>query len=146
MNQSPVFHIRFAIHFEDDAVAELLLVRPQRTDEVAEPFRQHRDGTVDQIDARGTLLCLFVDDGTLLHVMRHVRDVHAHFPQRTTFPFGRSVDTPQRQRIVKILRVVRVNGEGHHVSEVLTPGYLLSRNRGIQTLGSILHALRIFIR
>ena len=69
VGQMPVFDIRLLVHLEDDAVAELVLVGAQRADVVAQSLGQHRDGAVDQIDARGALLCLLVDDASLGHIV-----------------------------------------------------------------------------
>ena len=50
-----------------------------------------------------------------------------------------------RQGIVEVLRIGRVDGEGKHIAEVLAAGYLLRRDAGVDFVGSLLHALRIFV-
>ena len=86
MGQVPRLDVGVLVHDEDDAVAQLVLVGPERTDIVAEPLREHGDGAVDQIDARGALLCLAVDDAPLGDVVRHVGNVDTDLVEPPSCP------------------------------------------------------------
>ena len=121
VGQMPVLHLAFFVDFKHDAVGQLVFVGAQRADEVAEPFGQHRHGAVHQIDARGALLRLAVDDAPFRHVGAHVGDVHAHFPQ--VFP-----DLADGERVVEVLGVARVDGEGEHLAHILPSVDLLLRD------------------
>ena len=79
--QVPREHLAARVHLKDGGISELFLIGAQRADEVAEPLGQHRYGAVHEIDARGTFLRFAVYDVTFLHIVRHVGDMHAHFPR-----------------------------------------------------------------
>ena len=81
MCQVPLLDVRLFVHHEDDAAAEFLLVRTEGADEVAEAFREHGDGAVDEVDARGAVVTLLVDDGAFLDVVGDVSDMDADFPE-----------------------------------------------------------------
>ena len=53
---------------------------------------------------------------------------------------------PDAQRIVEVFGVLRVNGAGEHLAEVLTTLDLLLRDARVYLLGSILDILRILVR
>ena len=69
MCQVPVNYLAFIVHVEDCRVSQLLFIRAQRADKVAEAFGQHRYGAVDQVNACGTLYSLLVDNVAFLHVV-----------------------------------------------------------------------------
>ena len=77
----PREHLAARVHLKDGGISELFLIGAQRADEVAEPLGQHRYGAVHEIDARGTFLRFAVYDVAFLHIVRHVGDMHAHFPR-----------------------------------------------------------------
>ena len=139
MSEVPLLNIRLVVEQEDHTITEFLLIRTERTNEVAEALRQHGDGAVYKVDARGTVKALLVDDRALLHIVADICDMHAYLPQ----PALHLTDT---QGIIEILGILGVDGAGEHVAEVLTPGYLLRGDGSIDLLGSLLHVLRILIR
>ena len=71
--------------------------------------------------------------------MAHVGYVYAYLPQ----PVLKLLD---RQRVVEVLGVLRVDGAGEGVAEVLAFGIVFGRYLSRNLLGSLLHVLRILIR
>ena len=120
------------VHFEHGAEGQLIFMRAQRTKFVGEFFRQHRDGTVHQID-RGT-----AGEGFLVerragrHVVCHVGDVDAdlHIP---VFQFA------VRKGVVEVLGVGRVDGKRGYVAEIPASRQFF-RGDGVRDLvGCLLH-------
>ena len=52
---------------------------------------------------------------------------------------------PDAQCVVEVLCIVRVDGEGDDVAEVLSASYFLCRDGGIELVGGLLHVLRVFV-
>ena len=77
----------------------------QGTDPVRQYMRQHGDHTVRQVHARPPLERLPVQSAPLLHIISHIRDMHA---QPVIFPFFH-----KRYRIIQVLRVFSV--DRHHL-------------------------------
>ena len=75
-----VKYLGLVVQFEDGRETELLFVGTERTDLVTQPFGQHRDGTIDQIDRCGTTLGLMVDQAIWFDIVRHVGNVYTYFP------------------------------------------------------------------
>ena len=113
---------------ENRRKAEALLVRPQRTEFVAEPFGQHRHGAVDQIDRRAARFGFGVDHRTRPHVVRHVGDMDAHLPHAVA-------DFADRQRVVEVLGVGRIDGEGHRLPEVAPLGVVFAGDAPVDGFG-----------
>ena len=134
--QVPVEHFALRVHREDGGIGEFLLVGAERADEVAESLGQHGDGAIHEVDAGGPFLRFAVDDVALFHIVAHVGNVNAHFPQ----PLAEGADG---ERVVEVLGVVRVDGEGGHGAEVLPPGYIFGTDVGLQRLCCFLHLLRV---
>ena len=114
--------------------AEALLVGPQRAELVREPLGQHGDRAVHQVDRRAACAGLLVDDRVRTHVVRHVGDVHAHLPHSVA-------EAADRERVVEILRIGRIDREGGHGAEVAAPGELLGVDAAVDGLRSPLHGL-----
>ena len=110
-----ILHFGVVVEGEDDRVGELFFIGAERADEVAQAFGKHRDGAVDQIYRGGALHGLLVDGAAFLHVVRHVGDMHAHFPQPR-------LQRADREGVVEVLGVLGVDGEGGHAAEVFTLG------------------------
>ena len=70
--------------------------------------------------------------------MRHIGNVHAHFPQAR-------LELPDGQRVVEVLGIAGVDGEGHHVPAILPFGIVFRGNLGRNLLGGRLHINRISI-
>ena len=136
--QVPVLYLGLLVERKDDAVSQLVLVGTQRADVVAEPLGQHGNGAIDQIHAGGALECFAVDDGSFGHVVAHVGDVYAHLPQS-------AVERTDAQRVVEVLGITRVNGEGHHLTHVLTLGQLLCTDARKQLVGSLLYGCGVLV-
>ena len=68
--------------------------------------------------------------------MRHVGDVNAHLPKSV-------LELSDRERVVEVLCVLRVDGAGEDVAEVLALGVVLRR---YLCRNLLLHVLRILIR
>ena len=132
-------HVRLLVEVEDYGERQLLLIRSERADEVAETFGEHRYGAVDEVDARGALHSLLVYHGAFCDVVRHVGDVNAHLPESV-------LELSDGERVVEVLCILRVNGAGEDIAEVLALGVVLRRYLRRNLLGSLLHVLRILIR
>ena len=130
-------HLCILVEQEDHAVAELLFVGTQRAHEVAEVLGQHGDGSVDEIDGGGSLLCFLVDDGAFGDVVRDVGDVDAYFVE--------VVLLSDRQGIVVVLGIVWVDGAGPHIAEVLALGKVFLGDHTTDFLRCFLHLLRVLI-
>ena len=115
VNDAILLHVGVVVEIEDDGECQLLLVGAQRADEVAQTFGQHRYGAVDEIYTRGTLHSLLVYHRTLLDVVAHVGYVYAYLPKSV-------LKLLYRQRVVEVLGVLRVDGAGESVAEVLAFG------------------------
>ena len=139
MNNAMVEHVGILVHLEHDGIAELFLVGSERTDEVAETLWQHRNGAVHEIDGSGTLLRFLVDDGAFEHIMRHVSNMHTHFPH-TLFHLA------NRQCVVEVLGIARVNREGEHIAEVLALGNFLGCDARLYLVGSQLYGFWVSVR
>ena len=138
VREVPLLHLALVVEAEDGRVGQFVLVGAERADEVAEAFGEHGYGAVHEVDARGAAAGFAVDGVAFMHVVRHIGDVYAHLPRAV-------VEAAQRQGVVEVLRVVRVDGEGRHAAEVLAPRHLLLRDVGRELLGGALHALGIFV-
>ena len=86
------------------AFGQAVHVRLERAQFVAQRLRQHRDDAVHQVGRVAALARLVVQRRAGLHVMRHVRDVDPQLPLLRR-------NALQADRVVKILRVVGINGD-----------------------------------
>ncbi len=93
------------------AHGELVLIRAQRAHAVGELLRQHRQHAPREVHARAAQIRLAVERRALRHIVSHVRDVHAQAPEAVLQAF-------QAHRVVKVLRVAAVNGEGQQPAQV----------------------------
>ena len=125
-------------HLEDDRVGELVLVGTQRADVVAQPLGQHRDGAVHQIDRRGTLAGLAVDDGVGGDIVGHIGDVYANLPVAI-------LELLYRQGVVEVLGIGRVDGERGHPAHVAAAGHLLIGDARLQSVGRALDVFGILV-
>ena len=71
--------------------------------------------------------------------MAHVGYVYAYLPKSV-------LKLLYRQRVVEVLGVLRVDGAGESVAEVLAFGVVFGCNLSRNLLGSLLHVLRILVR
>ncbi len=99
---------------KDDGHTEFVLVRTQRTQVVAQFFRQHRDNAVHKINAGRFLVSLPVNVIPGQDVMRHIGYMHADAVIAV-------IRWLKRQRIVKVLGFGGVNGKSECLAEVATP-------------------------
>ena len=139
MCQMPFLDIGLIVELEDNAITEFLFIRTQGADEVTETFRQHRNGTVDEVDARRAVVGFLVDSGTFFHIMAHIGDMHTDLPKS-------AVELADGERIIEVLGILGIDGAGEDIAEILTAGNLLLGDGGIDLLSSILHILGILIR
>lgn len=138
VSQVPRKHFALFVHAENGRISQFFLVGAERTDKVAQAFGQHGNGAVNQVNARGAAFSLLVDDVAFLHIVRHVGNVYTDFPHRF-------VNLSNRQCIVEVLGVVRVDGKGRYVAEVLASGNFLGRDVGRECLGRLFHLFGIFV-
>ena len=139
MDDARSLDLTLIVEREDRAVTELVLIGTERADEVAETLGQHRDGTVDEVDRRSTLLRLLVDDGSLGDIVAHVGDMHADLIKPV-------VELLDRECVVEVLGILRVDGAGPRVAEILTLRHILVGDLTRDLLSSVLHPLRVLVR
>ena len=139
MNDAWILDFTFFGNIEDYGESQLFFIRAEGTDEVTQSFGKHRNGAVHQIDGSGAFFCLFVNDSSFFHVMRHIGDVYTYFPQ-SFFQFA------DRKCIVEVFGIFRVNSESGNFAEVLTFGNLFGWNFGGNLVCRCLYRLRIDIR
>jgi len=101
-------------------------------------FGQHGNGTVHEIHACGAFLGFLVDDASLCDIVGNVGDMHAHFIQAVVQFF-------ERESIVKVLGIGRVDGAGPCLAEVFALGHVLRGDFSGEFLRGILHGFRVFI-
>ena len=99
---------------DDGRLDQPVDVRLQRADAVAQLFRQHRDDPVDEIDAVAARAGFRVERRAGLHVMRDVGDVD----ENLEVAVGQDA---VGERVVEILRVVGIDGQGEDLAEILAP-------------------------
>ena len=131
-------HLGLGIHLHNDRVGKFILIGAERTDEVTQLLGEHGHRAIHQIDRRGTLISLLVNDGARGDIVAHIGDVNANLPV-AVFEFF------YRKSVVKVLGIGGVNREGSHVAHVTTTGNLLGSNSRIQEFGGLGHILGILI-
>ena len=100
------------VQLEYRRIAELVLVRTQRAELVAEVLRQHRHGAVHKIYRSGAVVGLLVDNVARLHIESDVGDMYSHLVAALT-------QLHERNGVVEVLGVGRVDGEGSDLAVVL---------------------------
>ena len=136
--QLPALHFRLFVETENHAVGEFVLIGAQRANEITKPFGQHGNGAVYQIDAGGALERFTVYNAVFLHIMAHIGNVNAHFPQ-VFFKFA------DADGIVEVLGIARINCNGEHIAHVQSSVHLLLRDFCGNLLGGLLHLFGIDI-
>ena len=116
-----VVELELLVENEDRREAETLFVGPQRAKFVAEPFGQHRHRAIDQIDRCAAGFGFGIDDRARTHIVRDIGDVNADLPQSLS-------GLADRQRIVEILGIGRIDRKGRHGAEVAPFGIVLLRD------------------
>ena len=134
-----VVNFGVVVHLEHRAEGEFFLVGTQRTNVVAEFFGQHGDGAVNEIDRGSSVERLLVDGRSGTDVVRHVGDVHTHFPMAVR-------QLLQRDGVIEVLRVGGVDGDGEHLAEVAAFLYLVLANLGGNLAGFLLYLFRELYR
>ena len=107
-----VHYARIAIELEDGRYREPILVRVQRAEVVRQDVREHGNGSVDEVDRGRAGAALRVYRRTRAYEIRDVRDVHADFGVAV---FKRA----HGKRIIEVLRIERVDGEGRDAAEIM---------------------------
>ena len=82
-------------------------------------------------------MCLLVDDASFLDIVRNVGNVDTYFIHAIGFA--------ERQRIVEVFGIGRVDGEGKHFAEVLATSYLFGCDARIDAISGFFHILWIFV-
>ena len=90
-------------------------MRLQTGEIVGDDLGQHRNHAVGQVDARATGPGLLVQRRALLDEVRHIGDVHAEQPVTP-------VDPLQRDRVVEVAGVDRIDRHDHAVGEIPSAG------------------------
>ena len=124
---------------EHGGEGELLLVRAQGAQLVGEFLRQHGHGAVHQIDGGAAGLGLGVHRRPGLHVVRDVGDMDAHLVVAV-------VQLAERQGVVVVLGIRRVDGEGEDLPEVLATGAVLVGDFVGNGIRGVLHGLVELVR
>ena len=98
-------------HLEDCRECELLLLRTERAELVAELLREHRHGPVHQVYRCAALLRFFVHNRPRLHIVSDIGDMHSYLVVAV-------FQHLERQGVVEVLCVSRVYGECQCLTEV----------------------------
>ena len=96
-------------------------MRTEGAELVAELLRKHRHSPVDQIYRSTTGLRLLIDHIARLHIMGDVSDMDSYFVISI-------FKLLERESVVKVLRISRVNRECQYITEVLSALKILSSN------------------
>ena len=127
------------VEIEDDTKRQLVLIGAQRANKVAKALRQHRYRAVDEIDRRGTLHGLTVNDTAFGDIVRDIGNMHTHLIESF-------VEFLDGEGIVKVFGVGRVNGASPCIAEVLSLSNVFGRDLARDLLRGLLHVLGILIR
>ena len=122
--------LEILVHREDGREAEACLVGAQRAEFVREAFGEHRYGAVHQIDRRAAFDGFVIDHRVGLDVVGDVGDVDADLPDAVAH-------LADREGVVEVLGVGRVDREGHHLAEVAPPGDFVGRDAAVDGLGGL---------
>ena len=126
------------IQLENHGKTKFLFIRAERTDLVAQAFRQHRNGTVHKINRCRTAESFPVYQAFRFNVVGHVGDMNANFPIAI-------IQLTGRKGIIEILSVFRVDRESRDATEILTLGNFLFRDCIRYLFCRLLNVSRIFI-
>jgi len=126
--QPCILDFAFGGHAEDGGKGELVLMRPQGTQFIGYPFRQHGIDPVREVDGSGTGIGLFIESSLRFDIIADVGDVYADL-QLTM------VQRADRNGIVKIFGVDRVDGESQNIADIFPFGDLRCRDEVRQPLG-----------
>ena len=98
----------------EDGERHAVDLRLEAADAIAERLRQHRDDPVGQINAVPSRMRLAVEGGLGFHIVGDIGDMDADTPT-----VG---NTLHIDGVVKVLRVIRVDGENKAVAQILALG------------------------
>ena len=107
------------VEVQQHRLAQAILPLDERAEAVGDGFRQHRDDGADQVARVAATLGLAVERAAGADIVRDVRDVDTHPPAAA----GQLLE---RERIVEVLRVVRIDGE-HGPFPVIEPPARVAR-------------------
>ena len=130
-----VLDIPLRVDFGDHREGELVLVRTERAELVAEFLRQHRHGAVHEINAGAALACLLVHGGAGRNVMGHVGNMHAYL-------VAAAPEFAERDGVVEVLGIGRIYGKGQNLPEVLPALELFGSYGFWDAVGRVLNLLR----
>ena len=102
-------------------------------------LRKHRNRAVHKINGSGSFHRLLVYRAVRLHIVRHVGYMHANLPVAR-------LELADRQRVIEVLGVLRVDGECRHVAHVAALGELLGRQVVRNLVGGLFQRLRVRVR
>ena len=139
MNNAVSLDICLVIKIENDAISQLIFVGAERTNEVTKPFGEHRNRSIYEVNTCGSLHSFTVNDTAFLDIMAHVGNVNTHLPQ----PF---IELFDRECVVKVLGIVRVDGAGEDITEVFSLGFVLLRDFSGNPFCGLFHGFWIDIR
>ncbi len=105
---------------------------------VGEHFWKHWHGAINQINRGSTIYGFFVQLGTFLQVMRHVRNVHTYFPM-TVFQLLNG------KGIVKIFGIMWIDGKSRSGSHISTLRHFLFGDLGWNLIRQRLNVFWEFI-
>ena len=107
-------NLTFLVNGHDAAQGQAILPCIQRADSVGEIARQHGNHPVRQIDAGAPVQSFLIKGAVLLHIVGHIRDMHA---QHVIVALS-----AQRNRVVQILRVLAVDGDADLIPQIQPSG------------------------
>ena len=131
-----VHHTPRVVDFHQRGHREFILVRPQRTNAVAELLRQHRQHAPRQIDARAARKRFAIQRRSRPDVVPDVRDMHAE-AHMAVFKLLKA------HRVVEVLCIAPVNGERQQMAQILARRVVrqIRRAAGVRLLQHILRKI-----
>src|SRR6185503_7075862 len=104
-------HLAILVHLENSRKGEAVRSLNERAHVARELVREHGDRRVDEVDRGAALLHLAVQSHPWAHEEGRVGDMHADF-------IGAVAQIFDRERVVEVLGIGRVDGKGSLVSKI----------------------------
>src|ERR1700680_776811 len=111
--EADVFRMTALVELNENGMRESIDARIETTNAVAQAFGQHRDHAVRKINAVSAPAGFAIERAVGTHISRNVSNVNSESPALV-------VGLVHMNRVVKIARVIRVDGDNEFFSQILT--------------------------
>src|ERR1700730_5527707 len=113
--EADIFRMTALVELNENGMSESIDTGIETANAVAQAFGQHRDHAVWKINAVSTPAGFAIEWAVAIHISRNIGNVTSESPARL-----RRVDLVHMNRVVKIARVIRVDGDNEFFSQILT--------------------------